>query len=682
MKKPDLKKFHSWVYDAKWTARDWRDDAWRCNEAIDGKILTDAEYNDLIDAGITPLDINRIFPVVNLIRGSHAINKYDTVAKGRTNEDSEISQTMSEGIKFVMDQNNGEFLESEVFNDATGAGAGYLFTGFNPDPRKERVMIRYQDWKSFWFDPFSEDPWLDVNRCRYVFNHPWKDYDELVSLFPDKEKEIKEQYNQLTSESDEPYGYFEDEADIVEQEKLGATEWVDTVRKRVRPIELWYTEYEDCMFAVFADGRTVELTEDGDTMAQFQVIQSAQEVVQARVKKVRVCTFIGDLVLQHMKTPMPHDGFPYTPFIGYTDRFGFPYGVPRQILGQNIEVIKRRSMALELLKSRRTIVEEDAPAEDGPDALYDLHDEVNKIDGLIVLRNGALAKGKIKIDEMGQLAQGQMAMHDYSEREIQQISGANDEMMGYHGRVQSGKAIELKQNQGVTVTASIFDNLRRSKKDLGEKVVSLIQGTWRHEKVLRITDRLTGAERFVELNKPIPVQGGAIEVKNNITQGRYDVVVSETPQTDTVREQNLNLIIEWVKKSPPEIIPHLLSLAFELTNLPNKETLLARIKPALGISPGEEDLSPEEIKEQNMQQAEAQKKAAQVQSQVNDQLMQLKVEEQQLKNEEIKARIEQIRSGIQTKSVETDLKKGESEVNTFEKGYHLGKDMNESQSQV
>ena len=89
IKKPGIKVLNAWVVEAKEAAEDWRKDSWRSCEAVDGEILSEDEHDEMIEAGITPLDINRIFPVVNLLTGSEAINKYDSIAKGRTNNDIE-----------------------------------------------------------------------------------------------------------------------------------------------------------------------------------------------------------------------------------------------------------------------------------------------------------------------------------------------------------------------------------------------------------------------------------------------------------------------------------------------------------------------------------------------------------------------------------------------------------------
>ena len=79
------------------------------------------------------------------------------------------------------------------------------------------------------------------------------------------------------------------------------------------------------------------------------------------------------------------------------------------------------------------------------------------------------------------------------------------------------------------------------------------------------------AERFVTVNqKVLGESGDVVEIHNDITQGMYDVIVSDAPATDSVREQNMNLLIEWCKQSPPEVIPYLMGMAMEMSNLPKR----------------------------------------------------------------------------------------------------------------
>lgn len=81
-------------------------------------------------------------------------------------------------------------------------------------------------------------------------------------------------------------------------------------------------------------------------------------------------------------------------------------------------------MNLAMLQKRRIIVEEGAA-----DDLQDLYEEANKPDGFMVLKPGG--RSKMEIIEGAQLSQYQIQVLEQSEKEIQQISGANDEAMGY-----------------------------------------------------------------------------------------------------------------------------------------------------------------------------------------------------------------------------------------------------------
>lgn len=654
-KKPDIKCFQGYVYEAQWAAKEWREMSWRCCELLDGGKAQwkQDDWDTAQQSGINPLTINRVFPTVNLITGYQILNQMDIIAKGRTQKDAETSQVMTESIKFVSDQYDGTFLVSQAFKDAVVPGFGCLCPTINSDPRYERVMIESSDWKEIWWDPFSS-PWWSPKRTRYVFKQRWMDIEDLKMLFHSKSGEIDDQYEEFTGRSRaRSYSDFQDEGTWVEQyiRNMSGADWTDKERKRVRPVELWYPQPERAVFALYRDGRYIELTESMPMMAQYQAIQTAEEVVTSIVKKMRVVTFFGDIELQNMPSPYPHDEFPLVPFVGYIDRYGMPYGVPMQIEGMQEEVNKRRSMAMALLKSRRVVMEKDAAVDQtqaGRDALYE---EANKLDGFMVLAAGGMQK--FKIMENVELAPAQQKLMESSENEIGEIAGPNYEMMGYESNATSGVAIQKRAEPGKVRIAPLLENLRRSMKILGEQLIANIQGFWASEKVLRITDRMTGAEKFVELNHKIQTQQGDYEVKNNITQGKYDCIVSEAPQTDTVKEKNIELFTTVIQKSPPEIIPMIMSAILELMDLPNKEQFLAKLKPLLGVDPLEEDMSPEEIKQKLVQEMQVREQQQAMAAQVQEALVKLEVENKALLNEKVKAEIQKIMDEVKIKKAET-----------------------------
>lgn len=664
-----LKWANGAVYEADWASSEWRSESWRDCEIYDGGEAgwSQKDWAEAIDAGIDPLTVNRAFPAINKLLGSQVVNRFEILARGRTPKDSEIASVMTEGIKFVSDQYGGEFIISQAYADQLIPGFGCMAPCFNPDPRQERVAWKYRDWKEIKWDPFSS-PWWSLERTRYVYWQPWTDLDDFKAVFDGKSKEIDAAYDELCGTVRERgYSTLLDEAQQKEDRirTLASSSWIDAERKRIRPVEMWYPVNERCMFSLFADGRCFEIRDNMDHNEAFELIRNGNQILRAIVKKMRVLTFFGEhLILQNEPSPYHHDQFPLVPFVGYLDRWGMPYGVPRQIRGESEEVNKRRSMALAMLKKRRIQIEEDAVSPAGnKEALDEIYREANKLDGMIVLKTGGL--NKVKIEELAQLSQFQINLMQQSEYEIRDITGSDSPQFAQE-QAQSGVAKQQDAYKSQMTTASLMDNLRRSLSILGYQTGVNIQGAWKYEKVLRVVDRLTGAERFVRVNQPL--EGG---VKNDITQSKFDYVISETPVTDTVRDKNLEILYQAIAKSPPQAIPVLLIAAFEMSDLPNKETLLEKLKPLMGVDPGESSEDPEETKRKVMETLKAQQQEAEMNNQLNMELIKVKLQEAQLKNAKLEAEIQKIKLETQIAADDHDLAVDRQVVQGMEDGLKM-----------
>jgi len=657
-KKPSITDMLGWVNEAENAHRDWRAESWEDYEFRDNKHWKQQDYTDLMNKGINPLTINRIFPVVNLLSGHYNNNRQDIVAKGRTQLDHEISQVMTEAIAFIMDTYGGYDLISRAFSDQVIPGIGFLAPGLNQDPRKERVKLEYIKWYSMWWDPYA-DPWLSPETCKYAYRAEWKDTESLKLAFPSKAADIEDHVGEMSASPDLFQNTLDIGTEVEDQTRfLSSRSFVGGNRRRVRPVEMWYTVPKKVWFSIMPDGTAQELDPEGDPNGAFQAVQASEQTVATMVKKVRVRTFLGKLVLQDSESPYPHEQYPFVPFVGYLDRYNHPFGVVRMIKEQNMEVNKRRSMALSLISSRRTIMEKNTA--ENPEHVYE---EANSQDGFIVLNDGK--KGTFEIQEMAQLAQPQLDLLHDSEREIKEIAGTNDESLGYKSPAESNVALENKQNRSFMMTSELLKNLKKSQRLLGEQVSALVQNEWTGERVLRVTDRMSGVEKFVEVNQPYySEESGTIEVRNNITNGRFDIVITDRPMTDTVREKNLELIFSAIQKSPPEAIAPLLSLALELSDLPHKDRLLQQIRMVLGVEPIDPLLST----------AEAEAKAKERQAAIEQQAQQEAAFDQQMKQLELQkkeAEIAKAYADIEDDKFDNAHKLKEQNANLWKQGYEL-----------
>lgn len=626
-----IEKLLFWVYEAQSASTDWRRQAWTDWEFRDGKHWTQADFYALRKKGINPLTINRIFPLVNLIYGNFLRNQQDIVAKGRTKYDTELGQVMSEALMFVRDSNMGRLIIPQAFNDEITAGFGYLAIGKNPDPRKETVQWMHKPWYSLYWDPYGS-PYLTKESCRYVFTSEWTNLDNILMLFWEKKKEIMDKFSQLSADRAYVPSVFDPGQEIEDYRSyLSSGQWVDSGRKRVKPTEMWYTTLCPTLFAKMPNERIIDVDAIPNLNEQFEVLRHSTELIKAVVKKTRVATFISDLLLQDVPSPYMHDEYPFVPFVGYLDRYNSPFGVPRQIIEQNMEVNKRRSMALALIGSRRTIAEEGA-VDDHQRAMT----EVNRHDGYLKVKNGKL--NAIKIQEMAELASPQVELMRQSEREIQEIAGTADEALQSTSYLQSAVGLEKKQEMTGTVTASLFNNANYALMRLGQLSSALIQENWTAEKVFRITDRLSGTEKFVTINERIATNEGTIVIKNNIQEAQFDLIMSRANMTDSMREKNMDLLLAAINKVPPEAVGDIINMAFEISDLPDKELLLKRLQSSLGISPVEDQMT-----EEQRNQVYAEKQAQKERMQGADYEMSMREREAKLQTElaqAIKARVE------------------------------------------
>jgi len=413
---------------------------------------------------------------------------------------------------------------------------------------------------------------------------------------------------------------------------------------------MWYTAFKKCFFAKLPNGRIIDLDTLPTPNEEFEVISRAVEVITANIKKMRVSTFLGNLKLQDIPSPYAHDDFPYVPYIGYLDRFERPFGVPRQIKEQDSEVNKRRSMALSLISSRRVITEEGASADENK-----TFTEANRQDGYIVMNKGKM--DRIHIQEMGELAPTQMEMLRSSEQEMQEIAGSNEVVP--RPNVRSTGMMESQADTAASMTASLLDNAKMSDKLLGEKLMALIQDTWTDEKVLRVTDRVTGTEKFVTVNERF-VDDTGITVRNNITQAKFDLVMTTAPMTDTMRQKNMDNIFAAINSAPPEAVGPLINLALEISDLPEKDQLLSQLRRVTGLSDFD-NITNEEREQLEKQEAEAKRqheKAVQEAEQAAN----------QLQNAKTNAEIEKLKADAQ----EALAKAAVAKQDVDQKGYQIG----------
>lgn len=581
------------------------------------EMATDADFYDSIqwnhdDAqilegrGQTPLVFNEVAPMVDWVIGTERRARVDWKVLPRAEDDVELADIKTKVMKYVSDVNRSQFVRSRAFADAVKAGVGWIDDGARDDPSEDVLYSRYEDWRNVLWDSSSYEP--DLSDARYVFRWRWVDLDIARMMFPDRVRCIErgaEDRDAMTGDGidDEeaglPPSQYQSHANgVVRASGTGSIHSGDSRRYRVRLIECQYRK--PAQVQVVASGPFKgKVYNQMDRAMGNALAEHGATIVDKVMNRVHFAVFTDSDLLAAGPSIYRHNRFTLTPIWCY--RFGrsrLPYGLIRRVRDIQVDLNKRASKALFMLNSNQLIMDEGAVVDINLAA-----EEIQRPDGVIVKKNGK----EFTIRRDTDAASGQINMMTLDAQSIQKSAGVADENLGRQTNAVSGEAIKARQLQGSVVTTEPFDNLRLAAQIQGEKQLSLVEQFYTEQKVIRLTGA-KGAIEWVKVNQPEEQPDGTMRFLNDITQSTADFVVSEQDYAGNLRQVMFDSMNQIAQKLPPEVALKFLRVAFEYSDLPNKDEITDELRRLTGERDPDKEPTPEEaqqLQEQAQQQAEA-----------------------------------------------------------------------------
>ena len=200
----------------------------------------------------------------------------------------------------------------------------------------------------------------------------------------------------------------------------------------------------------------------------------------------------------------------------------------------------------------------------------------------------------------------------------------------------SGEAIKSLQVQGSVQTTTFFDNHRYAMQCQGEKQLSNVEQFYSEPKVIRLTES-KGPVNWVHINKPEVQPDGSVRWINDITANEADFVMSEQDYHGTLRQAMFESMMALAAKLPPEMALRILRMAYDFSDMPNKDEIVAEIRRLTGEPDPNKKPTPEEMAAMEQQRAAQQAMFAQQQAQAA-----AIIAEQQAKARKLNAEAEKI----------------------------------------
>ena len=177
--------------------------------------------------------------------------------------------------------------------------------------------------------------------------------------------------------------------------------------------------------------------------------------------------------------------------------------------------------------------------------------------------------------------------------DIKSTTGIYDASLGARGNETSGKAIIARQRQGDVATFIFTDNQVRAIKYTGKILVDLIPKIYDTERVVRLMgDDLrksigqnpavkvddSGMSAWAKINVLDPVTGNV--VANDLSVGRYDVVVDAGPGYQTKRIEAADGMIQ-LSQAAPQFAPILIPEIAKNLDWPGAQEIADKIEKAM-----------------------------------------------------------------------------------------------------
>lgn len=617
----EARKIHAKVLDYWYTALDAHFDN-RAEQMLDYDFYDHIQWNEqdrlvLAARHQAPLTYNKIKMAVDWVIGTERRTRIDGVVHPREESDVKIAGVKSELMKYVSDTNRAPWARSQAFKDAAIVGCGWTEETIRTDGISEPVAVNYVPWKQMRRDPFSRA--LDLSDARFVLRDKFVDLEYAEAMFPQRLELLNRAARDHYDGDD---GWFEEETDLpqlfrrydsrgheITGRRLGGRYSLESrCRMRVRLIECWYRKpvAHQRLWGGEYRGQRFDPNDPAHLAAQQDMEargpQSVFSITDAVQEEIWCAIFTEEGLLQLKRSPFKHGRFPYTPYWCYRrDRDGMEYGIVRGVRDAQEDLNKRMSKLLWALSTNQLFHEDGAI---DPERIDEVKREIAKPNGVIPLMSGGLAK--IKVERNLDVAEAQIQLLELDAAHIHDGSGVNRELLGRETNAASGRAILAKQQEGSVTTAELFDNYRLGIQISGEKQLSLIEQFMTEERQFRIVGEKKGLDWQTINQLRLDTLRNVWVVDNDISANSADFVVDQQDFRETMRLAAAEQFFEMLGKLPPEMAIQLLDLAFEMTDMPGKDAVVARIRQINGQTDDQQADDPDAIvRRQQEEQAQA-----------------------------------------------------------------------------
>jgi hypothetical protein len=546
-----------------------------------GRQWTKDQEETLTSRGQAPIVVNRIHPAVESAKAILTSNRPMFRCAAREDSDNKVAQVFSSLLSYMYDISDGRTVVRQIVDDYYVCGVGYMLIYQDPmkDMGKGEVCMHDIDPLDVYIDPNSRSRFLDdaeniiisriftVDQAKKLYpmykekiknaSSKWdKDWDAPITgradsdqhvIFPEDVKEIQDQeylrgyerYAKIHVQKMRIYEKFSRKEDLLDErefaEYVQRPAWiiegnVVTDERQAQAIiqqlqqqamqkqAMQQQEMAQMGYGPDADPPPIEPPNVQQVTMQDLIQQQMIDVVQVTVPRIKQCIIMGDELLY--ERILPTDKYPIVPFMNMHTRTPFPVSDVRLVKGLQEYINKTRSL---IIAHATTSTNTKILVPEGSVDMREFEEKWAQPGVAIPYDPTDGAPMPVQPSPLpNELYQNEQT----AKTDIDHQLGLYEMMMGntaaapstYKGTIAID---EFGQRKMKSKLADIEAGLTRA----GQVAIDLMQQLYQAEKIFRVVNPNNSLNEYVINKRLVDDKTNEVQVMNDITVGKYDVIV-------------------------------------------------------------------------------------------------------------------------------------------------------------
>jgi len=486
-------------------------------------------------------NFNRIRRIRNMITGHQRQHRKSTVVTAVENSDSKTADQLSKIMIYLDQKCHGLEVVSDAFEGAVTAGMNLLscWMDYRNDPVNGDPMVDNVAYNGYLIDPYFKK--MDLSDCNNIWTRKYLSQSQVASLLPGRADELKNMRG--WGNRDGKFQFMPESYNYGMQDLLIYDEF-------------WYLDSrKQKLLCDVQTGETIEWRGQDDDLNEFTRMFPQIHILDQEIQTTKLAIVVQGKVMYNGPNPLGIDKYPFVPVWAYYEpqMAYFPLrvqGVVRGLRDAQYLYNRRRIIELDILESQIT-----------SGFIYKENALVNPKDVFLQGQGRGLAlkanaqPGDVVPIQPPQIPPSMIQLSELLGKEISEISGVNEELLGMAQDDKAGVLSMLRQGAGLTTLQGLFDNLDHAQKLLGDLRIDMVQANWTPGKVQRIVGE-TPTDQFY-----------------NRAFGKYKSVIEDGLNTSTQRQMQFAQLLNLRELGVP--VPA--EILIESSTLQNKEQLINAI---------------------------------------------------------------------------------------------------------